>query len=283
MDGENLKQVLSSALLIVGLTGLGLIVVNVAGRRALKWARALGPEYAERRQQLVTLIQIVRWALAVVLLISALLMLLGSFGVNITPLLASVGVAGLAISLGAQSLIKDLIAGLLIVTENQYAIGDTITVGEASGEVEQITLRTTRVRAINGDLYVVPNGEVRIVANKTKDWSRAVVEVGVAYEEDLERALSVLRASGEAVAQDPAYQDSLLEPPRVLGPIRLGDAAVIVRVDAKTKPGKHWEVGRELCRRILADCEREGVTLPYPRQEVWVRGLDQAAPAAAET
>jgi len=281
MDGENLVQVASSALLIVALTGLGLIVVNVAGRRALAWARSLGPDHVERRQQLVTLIQIVRWALAVVLLISALLMLLGSFGVNITPLLASVGVAGLAISLGAQSLIKDLIAGLLIVIENQYAIGDTITVGEASGEVEQITLRTTRVRAINGDLYVVPNGEVRIVANKTKDWSRAVVEVGVAYEEDLERALSVLRASGEAVARDPAYQDSLLEPPRVLGPIRLGEAAVIVRVDAKTKPGKHWEVGRELCRRILADCEREGVTLPYPRQEVWVRGLEHEAAGSA--
>jgi len=282
MDGENLTHLLASALPIVALTALGLIAVHLASRRVLAWTQALTGVRAARRRQLVTLINIIQWTLIVLLVGSAVLMLLGTFGIDITPLLASVGVAGLAISLGAQSLIKDLIGGLLIIIENQYAVGDFITVGSASGEVERITLRTTQVRARNGDLHIVPNGEVRVLANQTKGWSRAVVEVGVAYEEDLERALDVLRASGEAFAQDPVLGTSLLEPPQVLGPMTLGDTAVILRVEVKTEPGKQWEIGRELRKRILADCEREGVSLPYPRQEVWVRGLEQDGAVSAE-
>ena len=282
MDGENLTHLLASALLIVALTALGLITVHLASRRVLAWTQALTTIRAARRRQLVTLIKIIQWTLIVLLVGSAVLMLLGTFGIDITPLLASVGVAGLAISLGAQSLIKDLIGGVLIIMENQYAVGDFITVGSASGEVERITLRTTQVRARNGDLHIVPNGEVRVLANQTKGWSCAVVEVGVAYEEDLERALDVLRASGEAFAQDPVLGTSLLEPPHVLGPMSLGDTAVILRVEVKTEPGKQWEIGRELRRRILADCEREGVSLPYPRQEVWVRGLEQDGAVSAE-
>jgi small-conductance mechanosensitive channel len=282
MQGENLTHLLASTLLIVALTALGLIAVHLASRRALAWTRALKRIRTARRQQFATLINIVQWTLVVLLVGSAVLMLLGTFGIDITPLLASVGVAGLAISLGAQSLIKDLIGGVLIIIENQYAVGDYITVGSASGEVERITLRMTQVRARNGDLHIVPNGEVRILANRTKGWSRAVVEVGVAYEEDLGRALDVLRASGEAFAQDPAVGSSLLEPPQVMGPMSLGDAAVILRVEVKTEPGKQWEIGRELRRHILADCEREGVSLPYPRQEVWVRSLEHDGAVSAE-
>jgi small-conductance mechanosensitive channel len=282
MQDENLTHLLASMVLIVVLTALGLIAVHLASRRAQASTQALTRVRVARRQQLVTLIHIVQWTLVVLLLGSAVLMLLGTFGVDITPILASAGVAGLAISLGAQSLIKDLIGGVLIIIENQYAVGDYITVGSASGEVERITLRTTQVRARSGDLHIVPNGEVRILANQTKGWSRAVVEVGVAYEEDLERALNVLRASGEAFAQDPAFGKSLLEPPQVMGPMSLGDAAVILRVEVKTEPGKQWEIGRELRRCILADCEREGVSLPYPRQEVWVHGLEHDGAVSAE-
>jgi small conductance mechanosensitive channel len=123
---------------------------------------------------------------------------------------------------------------------------------------------------------------VRVLANETKGWSRAVVEVGVAYEEDLERALNVLRASGEAFARDPAFGSSLLEPPQVLGPMSLGDSAVIVRVQVRTEPGKQWEIDRELRKCILAACEREGLSLPYPRQEVWVRSLEEEGTTARE-
>ena len=130
---------------------------------------------------MITFVQILRWGADVLIVGSAPLMLLSTFGVDITPLLASVGVAGLAVSLGTQSLIKDLIGGFLILMENQYAVGDSIQVGNVSGNVERITLRATYVRDINGYLHIVPNGEVHIVANQTKGWSRALVDVGVAW------------------------------------------------------------------------------------------------------
>ncbi len=135
----------------------------------------------------------------------------------------------------------------------------------------RITLRATYVRDINGHLHIVPNGEVRIVSNQTKEWSRALVDVGVAYEEDLDRALHVLEGVAAAFAQDPAFEPQLLEPPQVVGPVSLGDWAITVRVMVKTQPGKQWGVARELQKRILATCEREDITLPYPRQEVWGR------------
>jgi small-conductance mechanosensitive channel len=139
------------------------------------------------------------------------------------------------------------------------------------GKVEKITLRLTKVRALNGDLNFVPNGEIRVLANMTRGWSRVMVDLGVAYEEDMERAVSVLAASAEAFAQDPAYQADILEAPQVLDAVSFGDYAVIVRVSVKTTPGRQWEIGRALRGAVLAACEREGVELPYPRQEVWVR------------
>jgi small conductance mechanosensitive channel len=180
-------------------------------------------------------------------------------------------VAGLAISLGAQTLIKDLIGGMLILTENQYGIGDIIEVGSARGQVERITLRTTLVRGAGGELYIVPNGEVRILANQTKDWSRALVDVGVAYEADLQRAIQVLEEGVQEFGQDPEMAPYLIEPPQVLGPQSLGDWAITVRVMVKTQPGEHLEVARKLRAFILALCEREGIELPYPRQEMLVR------------
>ena len=275
MTGDELRFLLTSTALIVGLTAVGLVAVHLVARRFLKWARAEQRVREARRQQLVTLILIVRWVLDILLVTSAVLMLLATFGIEITPLLASVGVAGLAVSLGAQTLIKDLIGGLLIIVENQYAVGDNIQVGDVSGEVERITLRTTQVRALNGDLFVVPNGEVRVMANRTRDWSRVMLDLGVAYEEDLDRALRVLEESAEAFGQDPAFAPHLLEPPQVLGVASLGDSAANVRVAVRTQPGKQWEVGRQLRKYLLAACEREGVSLPYPRQEVWVRGPAQ--------
>jgi small conductance mechanosensitive channel len=282
MPDENLTHLLTSGALIVALTTLGLVVAHLLGKRAIAWTGVVRGIRESRRQQLVTLTHIIQWTAVVLLVGSAVLMLLGTFGIDITPLLASVGVAGLAISLGAQSLIKDLIGGVLIIVENQYAVGDVITIGTSSGVVERITLRTTQFRARNGDLHIVPNGEVRVLANRTKGWSRAEVEVGVAYEQDLEHALDVLRASAGDFAQMPAFSESLLEPPQVLGPMSLGDSAVILRVEVKTEPGKQWEISRELRKFILAACEREGVSLPYPRQEVWVRSPDGGGPGYSE-
>jgi len=163
-------------LLIAALSVLGLALVYVLSRRALSHVASLKHVREARRRQLVTLVHALRWVANVVILGHALVMLLSSLGVNIIPLLTSAGVAGLAISLGAQSLIRDSIGGVLVLMENQYAVGDTIQIGTVSGQVEAITLRTTQLRALDGSLYVVPNGEVRIIANQTKKELRAPVE-----------------------------------------------------------------------------------------------------------
>ncbi|MFC2015491.1 mechanosensitive ion channel family protein [Chloroflexota bacterium] len=201
MDADRLRYVVASAVLIVGLTILAVLLVRFAGRRALAWILGLGRVGEARRQQLVTVQHVVQWVLIVVLVVSALLMLRATFGIDITPLLAGLGVAGLAVSLGAQTLIKDVIGGVLIVAENQFAVGDIIQIGSVSGQVERITLRGTHVREVSGTLQTVPNGEIRVLGNQTRGWSGAIVDVGVAYEEDLNRALQVLQAAAWSSAK----------------------------------------------------------------------------------
>jgi small-conductance mechanosensitive channel len=267
------KHLLSGALIIT-VAILGLTAAQLVRKRLLRTLKFQERLPHERRQQALTLVEVIGWGIAVVIIGAAILMLLSDFGINITPLLASAGVAGLAVGLGAQTLIKDLIGGFFVLVENQYAVGDTIQVGSLTGQVEHLTLRTTTVRGPDGQLHVIPNGEVRIVSNLTKEWSRAIVDVGVAYEEDLDRVLGVLGDAAASFALDPAFAPQLLEAPQVLGPMSLGDWAITVRVMVKTRPGKQWEVARELRKRILAVCEHEGIVLPYPRQETWTRSLN---------
>jgi small-conductance mechanosensitive channel len=274
MKVDGLSAHLASCALIAGLTILALALVHLISKRVLRFAHSIEHVREARRQQLVTLIQVLQWIIGLAIVGSALLTLLSTFGVDITPLLASAGIAGLAVSLGAQTLIKDLIGGFLILVENQYAVGDSIQVNNVSGQVERITLRTTYVRDINGHLHVIPNGDVRAVANMTRGWSRALVDVGVAYEEDQDRVLSVLEEISAEFAKDPTFGPRLLDQPQVLGPLSLGDWAITVRVMVKTQPGKQWEVARELRKRINTTFAQEGITMPYPRQEVLVRGLD---------
>jgi small-conductance mechanosensitive channel len=255
---------------VVVLAALGVLAVQFARTRLLRTLEGTSATPI-RRKQWHTVVQVVSWVVNAGIITVAVMMLLSRF-VDIAPLLASLGVVGLALSLGAQTLIKDLIGGMLILIENQYAIGDVIQVGDIAGSVEGFTLRVTSVRSVEGKLHVIPNGEIRIVSNITRHWSRAMVDLGVAYEEDLDRVLAVLGQEAEAFAQDPEVAEQLIEAPSVIGPLSLGDWAVTVRVMVKTLPGKHWGVGRILRKRLLAACDREGIVLPYPRQEVLVRG-----------
>jgi len=271
---DRLTLQLSEAGVLVVLAVLNLALVHFLTRRGLLVLQSWQQVDRARRQQLITLIYALKWVANALILIATALMLLSVFGVNITPLLASAGLAGLALGLGAQSLLRDLIGGVLVLVEDQYVIGDSIEIGNVSGQVERITLRATYVRAANGDLYLVPNGEVRVVGNRSRGWSAVLVELGVAYEEDLDRALAVLEEGAAAFAQHPEYGPQLLEPPQVLGVVGLGDWAVSVQVRAKTRPGQQWQVGRDLRKFLLAACAREGLSLPYPRQEVWVRNSE---------
>jgi small conductance mechanosensitive channel len=201
------------------------------------------------------------------------LMILRELGLDITPLIAGAGVAGVALGLGAQTLVRDVIGGFLILLEDQFAVGDTIQVGDIGGAVEKMTLRATFLRDMEGTLHVIPNGEMRIVSNLTKNWSRAMVDLGVAYEEDIGRVVAALGKIGQDIYQDKELAPLLLEEPTVTGVEALGDWAVTVRIMVKTKPGKQWDVARELRRRVKESFEREGIEMPYPRREVLMRPL----------
>ncbi|OQA46063.1 MAG: putative MscS family protein YkuT [Chloroflexi bacterium ADurb.Bin325] len=275
-----LEKHLLSGTLIIAVAILSLVIAQIVRARLLRSLKSQEHLPHERRQQALTLVEVIGWGMTVVIIGAAILMLLSDFDINITPLLASAGVAGLALSLGAQTFIKDMIGGFFILIENQYAVGDTIQVGALTGEVEHLTLRTTSARGDDGQLYIIPNGEVRIISNLTKEWSRAVVDVNVAYEEDMDHVLSVLGDAAASFALDPAFAPLLLEPPQVFGPMSLGDWAITVQVMIKTRPGKQWEVARELRKRILAACDRAGIVRPYPRQEFWTRS---PAPVEAPT
>ena len=251
---------------------LGVGATQLVSRRLTKAVEKATEDKPERCRQLKTLIQVGRWSLQMIIVAAAVVMVLGNF-VDLAPLLASVGVAGLALGLGAQALVKDFIGGAFILIENQFTVGDVVKLGDISGSVEKITLRTTHVRAINGSLNIVPNGEVRVVTNLTPDWSRAMVDLGVAYEEDRERVRAVLEQVVDEIADDPEFSPKLLERPTVLYPLSLGDWAIGAQVMVKTPAGKQWGVAMELRERLLAACERENIVLPYPRQEVLTRAV----------
>lgn len=244
------------------------LLVLMLERRAQNWVAQNQTLSLERQQHIRTLIQIGRWTVNVLLAIVFGLMIISRLGVDITPMLTGLGVGGLALSLGLQTLIGDMVAGLFILLENQFGIGDVIEVGGVSGEVEHMTLRTTAVRDINGRLHIIPNGEIRIVSNHTRSWSQAHVEVGVAYEENLDHVLAVMQRVATELAQDPTYASQILEPPVVQGPVTLGDWAITMRVLVKTQPGQQWAIARELQKRLHATFRVEGITIPYPRHEI---------------
>lgn len=200
--------------------------------------------------------------------ILALVTVLQELGIPIAPLLASVGVVGLALGLGAQTLVKDVISGIFILVENQYTIGDVVELSGITGTVEEMTLRATLVRDLHGTLHTIPNGEIRVVANRTRDWSRAIVDVAITYEADVDRALALLQTIGEETAVDAATAPLLLEPPQVTGIEGLEDWSVRIRLMVKTLPNQHWGVQRTLRRRIRLEFAQEGIDLAFPRQEV---------------
>lgn len=200
------------------------------------------------------------------------MMVLEEIGIPLGPLLATAGIAGLAIGFGAQTLVQDVISGFFILLEDQYAIGDVIAAGGVDGVVEKVNLRTTILRDLHGVVHVIPNGEIRVLSNKTKEWSRAVLEIGVGYGEDPDRVIAILEEIAAEIYADSVFGSLLLEEPSVPGVEAFGDSAIQIRLMAKTLPLKQWDVARELRRRIKHRFDAEGIELPFPQRMVWHRG-----------
>jgi small-conductance mechanosensitive channel len=225
----------------------------------------------EKRGQ--TIAQLLKSVGRVVIIVIALLLTLNTF-IEITPLLAGAGILGLAVSFGAQSLVKDIIAGFFTLLENQYAVGDVIEAAGKSGVVERMTLRVVQLRDLNGVLHTIPNGQITVVSNKTRGWSRAVIEVGIGYASDLDHALEVFRDESNRLAADAKWQHRMDGPPEVTGVEALGEHAITIRTLFRTVPGAQWEVAREFRRRIKIRLDRENIEIPFPQQTVHMHMTD---------
>jgi small-conductance mechanosensitive channel len=211
------------------------------------------------RQRALTMGALLRSIATAVIASLAGLMALSELGIDLAPLIAGAGVVGIAIGLGSQSLVRDFIAGVFIVVEDQYGVGDLVNLGEANGVVEKVTMRTTAVRDIEGVLWTVPNGEIRRVANRSQRWARAVVDVRVAYATDLERAVALMGEVARGLWEERRPEAGVLEEPEVLGIESFGEGAVVLRLTAKTEPGAQFTVARELRRRIKVAFDDAGI------------------------
>ena len=206
---------------------------------------------------------------------------MGHLGIPLGPLLASAGVAGVALGFGAQSLVKDFLSGIFMILEDQYGVGDIIDTGEAIGTVEEVTLRVTRLRDGNGVAWYVRNGEIVRIGNKSQGWSTAIVDTAVAYDEDIERAIAVMREVVHQMDQDPAWQGRLLEEPTVVGVESIAAGAVTVRIIAKCAPNENFPVQREIRERLKVALDRSGIRAPQlapygggaPAREATFRGV----------
>jgi len=279
LDGAELTRKLAQVVIIWLLAWAATRLVRLAERRIERMVDDGDPTVTTLREKRgLTMAQLLRTVGGTTILLVAFLLTLNLF-VEIGPLLAGAGIIGLAISFGAQSLVKDFISGFFILFEDQFVVGDVIEAAGKSGVVERMSLRVVVLRDLEGVMHVIPNGEIKVVSNKTRDWSRAVIDVGVGHEADVDHALDVLRDEGARFSADPGWRARLDGPVDVPGVELLGENAVVIRVLSRTQPGSQWDVARELRRRIKKRFDAEGLESPVPQRRVHVKVEGSAGPA----
>ncbi|MBI2859663.1 MAG: mechanosensitive ion channel family protein [Chloroflexi bacterium] len=241
-------------------------VVPAIVQRAV--ARPVSGPLEEVSKRMSTLSRVlVNFSQIVVLLITAFT-ILAELEINIAPIIAGVGVVGIAVGFGAQSLVKDLLAGLFVIMENQYQVGDVVRIADVAGLVEDINLRRTVLRDLDGIVHVIPNGEIRVSSNFTKEWSRVNINVSVDYKEDLNKVIAVINRVGQQLAEDPAWAPFILKPPQVLRVDNLTTTAVEIKILGDTKPIQQWSVMGELRLRLKAAFDSENIEFAWPRTKI---------------
>lgn len=236
---------------------------------------------ARRAQRMDTLGTIFSSAIGLVVWTVVIVTILAStFGVNVGPLLAGAGIVGVALGFGAQDLVKDFLSGFFMLVEDQFGVGDVVDVGDATGVVEGLGLRSTRLRDVTGTLWHIPNGEIRRVGNMSQEWSRALLDIAVAYGADIDQAAQVIKDVADEMAHEETYQQLFLADPEIWGVQALGSDSVDIRLVIQTKPGEQWAISRELRRRIKLAFDNAGIEIPFPQRTVWVRrGEAETSPA----
>jgi len=216
-----------------------------------------------------TLVAIFKGIGRVFIVIVVIMIVLSEVGVDIVPILAGFGIVGIAIGFGAQYLIRDLIAGIFIILENQYRVGDVVRVADIAGLVEEVTLRKTVLRDLDGIVHHVPNGEVRTASNFTRHFARVNLNVSVAYDTDLDHAISVINRVGKDLAEDAKWRKVIKSPPQVLRVDNLGDSGIDIKILGDVKPIEQWAVMGELRLRLKKAFDSEGIEIPWPHTKVY--------------
>jgi moderate conductance mechanosensitive channel len=220
-------------------------------------------------QRIEALSSVLRSVMSFTIMAVAGVMILGELGVELGPLIAGAGIIGVAIGFGSQALVRDFLSGIFILVEDQFGVGDIVNLdGTTSGTVEAVSLRTTRLRAVDGTVWHVPNGEIRRVGNMSQHWSRALLDIEVAYATDLTRAQEVIRDVAHAVWDE---DDHVLEEPEVWGVEELGAHGIVIRLVVKTTPSEQYRVSRALRERLKVAFDAEGIEIPFPQQTIWHR------------
>ena len=273
------RWLMSSGLRIILILVGALVVVRLAvfiTRRVEQAFQDNDPSTMnEREKQAATLGKVIRNISRILVWSVAVMMILRELGIDIGPILAGIGIMGLAVGFGAQSLVKDFLAGMFILIENQYNVGDVIEAAGAKGQVEKITLRATTLRDLEGNVHIIPNGTIEVVTNRTRQWSRFVLDIGVAYKENVDEVMGVLKEIGDELAGDAEFSSMITAPLEVLGVQDFADSAVIIRVMFTTQPVKQWTVGREFRRRVKNTFDAKGIEIPFPHTTIY---LGDAAP-----
>jgi len=265
-EGSRLVRIIG---IIVGAFVL-LRIVNLAVVQMERLVENSDPDtISEAEKRAKTLGKIINSIGFVLILGMAIMLVLDEFGINIMPIITGAGIAGLAVGFGAQNLVRDVISGFFLILEDQIRVGDVAQINGTGGTVEAIKLRTTILRDMNGTVHIFPNGEIKAVANLTKEFSYYVINVGIAYKENVDSVMDVLKEIGVGLEQDPEFSALILAPLEILGVDEFGDSQVTIKIRIKTKPLKQWVVGRELRRRIKNTFDSKGIEIPFPHLSVY--------------
>jgi moderate conductance mechanosensitive channel len=223
----------------------------------------------EATKRINTLTGISYRSVVIILWVMLFMLVLQKVGINIGPILASVGILGLAIGFGAQELVRDIISGFFILLENQIRTGDVAIINGTGGLVERIELRTVTLRDQAGTVHIFQNGKIGTMSNMTKDWSAMVFDIGVAYKEDTQKVIDIIKKVGDELMDDPDFNDDIIEPIEVMGLNEFADSAIVIRARIKTRPIKQWGVGREYRKRLKIAFDRDNIEIPFPHTTIY--------------
>jgi small-conductance mechanosensitive channel len=236
-------------------------------------------EDEESKKRAKTLASVIQNFLKVVILIIALMTILGQLGIEIGPLLAAAGIVGLAIGFAGQSIAKDVINGFFILLWDQMRVGDVVQISGIGGLVEMINLKMTVLRDLAGNVHFIPNSQIEVVTNMTKEYSHYVFEIGVAYREDVDEVIEVIKEVDEELRNDPDYKEDILQAIEIFGLDKFADSAIIIKARTTTKPIKQWRVGREFNRRLKKKFDEKDIEIPFPHRTIYM-GQDKMGEAA---